>query len=76
MEQNKSEEQLIRMLLDRLERISADSYWAHHASGVRGGLLRALEVYEGGGELDAVSLRTLLSAGFMLLEKAAREKGR
>lgn len=32
-----------RMLVARLERLSADSYWAHQASGLRGSLLRCLE---------------------------------
>jgi len=34
---------LIEMLVARLERLSADSYWAHQASGVRGSLLRLIE---------------------------------
>jgi hypothetical protein len=35
--------QFIHMLSERLERISADSIWAHRASGVRGSLLRILD---------------------------------
>lgn len=32
-----------RMLAERMERLSADSNWARRASGLRGGLLRAIE---------------------------------
>jgi hypothetical protein len=32
-----------RLLVSRLERLSADSYWAHQASGLRGSLLRCLQ---------------------------------
>jgi hypothetical protein len=35
-----------RMLSDRLERLSADSYWAHQASGLRGALLRFIALSE------------------------------
>jgi len=62
--------ELINMLLARLERLSADSYWAHQASGVRGSLLRLLEV----GELDSEQGALLVERGFDYLEKAAKEK--
>ena len=61
---------LIEMLVTRLERLSADSYWAHQASGVRGSLLRVIE--SGKGEPSKVNL--LVEKGFEFLEKAAREK--
>jgi hypothetical protein len=61
---------LIKMLVTRLERLSADSYWAHQASGVRGSLLRVIE--SGKGEPSKVNL--LVEKGFEFLEKAAREK--
>ena len=32
-----------RLLAERMERLSADSNWARRASGLRGGLLRAIE---------------------------------
>ncbi|MBE9473967.1 MAG: hypothetical protein IMY85_03685 [Chloroflexi bacterium] len=60
----------IRMLIARLERLSADSYWAHQASGVRGSLLRLLEA----GELDSEQGALLVERGFDFLEKAAKEK--
>ncbi len=68
-----------RMLISRLERLSADSYWAHRSSGLRGSLLRALERVESApgdpdrsvGDLRA--LDELIQQGFSILEKAARE---
>jgi hypothetical protein len=64
-----SDQNLIRMLIARLERLSADSYWAHKASGVRGSLLRLLE----SGELDSELGAYLVERGFDFLEKAAKE---
>lgn len=61
---------LANMLIARLERLSADSYWAHQASGVRGSLLRLVEA----GELDSKQGSTLIKRGFDFLEKAAKEK--
>ena len=61
---------LIEMLVARLERMSADSYWAHQASGVRGSLLRIIE----NDRLDSPQAANLLDKGFEYLEKAAREK--
>ena len=61
---------LIDMLVARLERLSADSYWAHQASGVRGSLLRIIE----NERLDSSDLDILVEMGFDFLEKAAREK--
>jgi hypothetical protein len=61
---------LIDMLVARLERLSADSYWAHQASGVRGSLLRIIE----NERLDSSQADILLEMGFDFLEKAAREK--
>lgn len=66
--------ELIRLLLARLERISADSYWAHRASGVRGSLLRALEKLEAGRPIQTSRLDALMAKGFDILEKAAIEK--
>ena len=51
--------QLVRLLLARLERVSVDSYWAHRASGVRGGMLRALEKIEAGQPVDEFRVEAL-----------------
>jgi hypothetical protein len=58
-----------QILLDRLERISADSAWAHQASGIRASLARQLS------ESDPApqALNNLLKRGFNILEKAAGE---
>ena len=60
-------------LVMMLERLSADSYWAHQASGVRGSLLRLLERERRGYPVDGVQLGALVERGFKILEKAARE---
>lgn len=64
------EEKLIQLILERLERISADSYWAHRASGVRGALLRSLEEQQG-----QQNPKALIELALQLLAAAAREKG-
>jgi hypothetical protein len=61
---------LAKMLIARLERMSADSYWARQASGVRGSLLKLDE----NGELETEQGLKLIEQGFDFLEKAAREK--
>lgn len=66
--------QFLYLLLSRLERISADSYWAHRASGVRGALLRAVEDLEAGKIIDQVSVNLLARQGLKILDLSAREK--
>lgn len=59
----------VQMLLSRLERISADSSWAHQASGVRASLARMLsETIPDPEKLDG-----LIGLGYDLLSKAASE---
>lgn len=67
---------LVRLLLARLERISADSFWAHRASGVRGSLARMLDRIEKGDPVPASDLKRATDLGFRILERAAREKVR
>jgi len=67
-----SEEKLILLLLARLERISVDSYWAHRASGVRGALLRVLEMMESGSQDSEPG--KLIAQGFEILMEAAKER--
>ena len=74
MENTKIQNQLLEMLLARLERISADSYWAHRASGVRGALLRVLEKLETGRPVSGSELKRLVDLGFRILENATMEK--
>jgi hypothetical protein len=65
------------MLVSRLERLSADSVWAHRASGARGALLKSLENLESAEPstvLDELArLQKMVNWGFRLLEKAAEE---
>jgi hypothetical protein len=68
------ETKLIRMLLERLERVSVDSYWAHRASGIRGGLLKKLEELEKGTPAGQANTRSLIFSAFEILTRAAREK--
>jgi hypothetical protein len=65
---------LLRLLLARLERISADSVWAHRASGVRGALLRMLDKLENGRPVHRSELKRLTVMGFDILEQSAKEK--
>lgn len=64
----------LKLVLARLERISADSVWAHRASGVRGALLRMLEILENGRPVHKSNLKRLIELGFFILEQSAREK--
>jgi hypothetical protein len=64
---------LARMLVARLERMPADSYWAHQASGLRGSLLRLLERQRRGYPVDGRQLGSLVERGFEILENAAKE---
>ena len=69
-----SEEQLIRLLLIRLERISADSYLAHRASGIRGALMREIEAINSGRAINASKLEQLINIGFRIVEAAASKQ--
>ena len=71
-----------KQLVARLERISADSIWAHRSSGYRGSLLRWIERYERSrqdpnksvvGEGNGERLFSLIQASTELLENAARD---
>lgn len=72
-----------RLLVSRLERISADSIWARRASGLRGNLLKWIERYDqlriekngvcwSDQELEKLSF--IIESGFKILENAARER--
>ena len=74
--QSPQQVQLVSLLLMRLERVSVDSYWAHRASGVRGGLLRVLVKVEAGQAVDESELKRLMNKGFQILERAAQERSR
>ena len=64
---NKTFQKKAHLLLDRLERISADSPWAHQASGVRASRAKRLATETcAPDEID-----NLLNLGYQILEKAA-----
>lgn len=60
------------LLVQRLARISADSIWAHRASGVRASLDKFLS-REDDPDYDQEQLEELVQKGFEILEKAAEE---
>ncbi len=63
-----------RILLSRLERLSADSSWAHRASGLRGSIIRILNNQDVlSGDEGIITLEILLKQGFDLLTRAAKE---
>jgi len=64
----------LRMLLARLERISADSVTAHRASGVRGGMLRVIDLLEKQEQVPDNVVKRLIERGYLLLQRAAEER--
>lgn len=68
-----AEAKLISMLLNRLERISVDSVWAHRASGLRGSLLHLLEQFEEGIPPEPAALKSVMRSAFHILREAAKE---
>ena len=67
---------LLKRLIDRLEHLSADSTYAHRASGLRGSLLRYLERIETGERMnsdDQAQLDRLIEYGFEILIHVAKE---
>jgi hypothetical protein len=59
---------LAPLLIERLERLSADSPWAHRASGLRRALLRSLEEDAEGGRSPEI----LVEMALRLLEHAVK----
>jgi hypothetical protein len=75
---NDRELELIKRLVDRLERLSADSSYAHRASGLRGSLLRTIDLIEAGERIsqkEQAQLEQAIEYGFEILEQAAKEVG-
>jgi hypothetical protein len=65
----------LEQLVNRLERLSADSTYAHQASGLRGTLLRHIECIENGEQVNYSELSQLVESGFEILRLAAKEIG-
>jgi hypothetical protein len=70
-----------KMVIDRLERLSVDSIWAHKASGLRGSLWRCIDrLQQFQKEKDhqlfkeeMTHLNDLIESGFEILRRAAEE---
>jgi hypothetical protein len=70
--------ELVKRLVDRLEHLSADSTYAHRASGLRGSLLRYIAHIDAGERLtneDQSRLDELTAYGYEIIELAAKEIG-
>ena len=74
MSKQRSHLHLIRMLTDRLERISVDSIWAHRASGIRGSLLRLLDEGEKGHQPDPKTVSLVVTSALYILTQDAKQK--
>ena len=66
---------LLERLVNRLERLSADSTYAHQASGLRGTLLRYIECIEAGDDVSHTEMDQRIEYGFEILRLAAEEIG-
>ncbi len=64
---------LLRLLADRLERLSVDSHWARRASGLRGNIIKVLEIAGTGERISQERLDLLIGTAFDLLRKAAQD---
>jgi hypothetical protein len=65
--------QLLRLLVYRLERLSADSHWARRASGLRGNIVKVLEEADSGQEVSTTRLELLTESAFDILRRAAQD---
>ena len=70
---NNADVKLLRMLAERLERLSVDSLWARRASGLRGNIIRVLEENDSGQEVEPERLYPLIERALQVLRHAAQE---
>ncbi len=78
MESDAARIDLVRMIIQRLERLSADSRWSHISSGYRGSMLKLLDHLENQPALiadDRAHMEFLIDKGLELLAKAAYDMG-
>jgi len=65
--------ELLRLLAERLERLSVDSLWARRASGLRGNMIKVLEKFDAGQNVPPERLSPLIQRAFEILKQAAQE---
>jgi hypothetical protein len=65
--------ELLRLLANRLERLSVDSRWARRASGLRGNIIKLLEQADFGKKVTAKRLNLLTDNAFDILRQAAQD---
>jgi hypothetical protein len=70
---NNSDIELLRLLSERLERLSADSLWARRASGLRGNIIKVLEEFDAGQEIELSRVSPLVQRAYEILRRAAQE---
>jgi hypothetical protein len=56
-----------------LERLSVDSHWARHASGLRGNIIKLIEQADTGEPISARRLDLLTNTAFDILRQAAED---
>jgi len=70
---NNSDVELLRLLAERLERLSVDSHWARWASGLRGNIIKILNEIDAGHPIPPERLSPLIERAFEVLRHAAQE---
>jgi len=68
-----SDIELLRLLAERLERLSVDSLWARRASGLRGNMIKVLNEIDAGQDVKSERLSPLIERAFEVLRHAAQE---
>jgi hypothetical protein len=64
---------LLRLLASRLERLSVDSHWARRASGLRGNIIKIIELADAGEPISPKRLDLLIETAFDILRRAAED---
>jgi hypothetical protein len=64
---------LLGLLASRLEHLSVDSHWAHRANGLRGNIIKIIELTEAGESISTNRLDLLIETAFDILRKAAQD---
>jgi hypothetical protein len=62
----------VELLVNRLDRLSSDSIWAHRASGIRGSLLEVKDQLASRNWAVSEELDNILDQGYFVLGQAAK----